>query len=113
MSCGGTSPSTRPSTRPQWADGRGHARFRTPFPGCTFFFEPADITSQILDFGLPAPIDVQVVGVNREANLLVAQKLREEIATIPGIADVHLQQITDQPDLRLTVDRIMASELGL
>src|SRR5207253_6560075 len=83
------------------------------FPDCTFFFEPADITSQILNFGLPAPIDVQVVGVNRDANLAVAQKLRQEIAKIPGIADVHLQQITDQPDLRLTVDRIMASELGL
>src|SRR5207253_6226660 len=47
------------------------------FPGCTFFFEPADITSQILNFGLPAPIDVQVVGVNREGNLAAAQKLRE------------------------------------
>src|SRR5256885_16791380 len=83
------------------------------FAGCTFFFEPADITSQILDFGLPAPIDVQVVGVNREANLAVAQKLRQEIAKISGIADVHLNQITDVPDLRLNVDRIMASELGL
>jgi multidrug efflux pump subunit AcrB len=83
------------------------------FPGCTFFFEPADITSQILDFGLPAPIDVQVVGVNREANLPVARKLLHEIARIPGIADAHLQQITDVPDLRLTVDRVMASELGL
>jgi multidrug efflux pump subunit AcrB len=83
------------------------------FPGCTFYFEPADITSQILDFGLPAPIDVQVIGVNREANLAVAQKLRKEIAKVPGIADVHLNQITDVPDLRLNVDRIMASELGL
>src|SRR6266852_5263177 len=83
------------------------------FPGCTFFFEPADITSQILDFGLPAPIDVQVVGVNREANLAVAQKLRQEIAKVPGSADVHLNQITDVPDLRLNVDRIMASQLGL
>jgi multidrug efflux pump subunit AcrB len=83
------------------------------FPGCTFFFEPADITSQILDFGLPAPIDVQVVGVNREANLAVAQKLRQEMAKVPGSADAHLQQITDVPDLRLNVDRILASELGL
>src|SRR5205807_4011136 len=83
------------------------------FPGCTFFFEPADITSQILDFGLPAPIDVQVIGVNREANLAVAQKLRREIAKVPGAADVHLNQITDMPDLRLNVDRVMASELGL
>jgi multidrug efflux pump subunit AcrB len=83
------------------------------FPDCTFFFEPADITSQILDFGLPAPIDVQVVGVNREANLAVAQKIRQEMAKVPGIADVHLGQITDVPDLRLNVDRILASQLGL
>ena len=83
------------------------------FPDCTFYFEPADITNQILNFGLPAPIDVQVVGVKREANLAVAQQLRREIAKVPGIADVHLQQITDLPDLRLNVDRILASELGL
>jgi multidrug efflux pump subunit AcrB len=83
------------------------------FPDCTFFFEPADITSQILNFGLPAPIDVQVVGVNREANLAVAKKLRQAIASVPGAADVHLHQITDRPDLRVNVDRIMASELGL
>jgi len=83
------------------------------FPQCTFFFEPADITSQILNFGLPAPIDVQVVGVNREGNLAVAKKLRGEIAKIPGIADVHLHQMTGRPDLRLDVDRVMASQLGL
>src|SRR4029077_8026821 len=83
------------------------------FPECTFFFEPADITSQILNFGLPAPIDVQVVGVNRAGNLAVAQKLQKEIAKVPGIADVHLHQITDRPDLHLDVDRVMASELGL
>ncbi|MDB5340686.1 MAG: mdtC 3 [Planctomycetaceae bacterium] len=83
------------------------------FPGCTFFFEPADITSQILDFGLPAPIDVQVVGVNREGNLGVAQKLRQKIAQVSGIADVHLHQITDLPNLHLNVDRILASQLGL
>ncbi|HYT90775.1 MAG TPA: efflux RND transporter permease subunit, partial [Gemmataceae bacterium] len=83
------------------------------FPQCTFFFEPADITSQILNFGLPAPIDIQVVGINRDGNLAVAQKLRREIAKVPGAADVHLHQMTDRPDLRLNVDRIMASELGL
>jgi multidrug efflux pump subunit AcrB len=83
------------------------------FPGCTFFFEPADITSQILNFGLPAPIDVQVVGVNRDGNLAVAQKLRAEIAKLPGIADVHLHQITDRPNLFLDVDRSRASQLGL
>jgi multidrug efflux pump subunit AcrB len=83
------------------------------FPQCTFFFEPADITSQIMNFGLPAPIDVQVVGVNRDANLAVAKKLQQEIAKVPGIADVHLHQMTDRPDLHLNVDRVMASETGL
>jgi multidrug efflux pump subunit AcrB len=83
------------------------------FPECTFYFEPADITSQILNFGLPAPIDVQVVGVNRDGNLAVAQKLRKEIANVPGIADVNLHQVTDRPNLLLNVDRVMASQLGL
>jgi multidrug efflux pump subunit AcrB len=83
------------------------------FPECTIYFEPADITSQILNFGLPAPIDVQVVGVNRDANLAVARKLRNQIAKVPGVADVHLHQMTDRPDLRLNVDRVLASELGL
>src|SRR5262249_52481622 len=83
------------------------------FPQCTFYFMPADITGQILNFGLPAPIDVQVVGVKREENLVVARKLRRELAKIRGIADVHLHQITDSPDLRVNVDRVMASELGL
>src|SRR5207302_3126864 len=76
------------------------------FPQCTFFFEPADITSQILNFGLPAPIDVQVVGVNRDGNLAVAQKLRKEIAKVPGIADVHIHQMTDRPNLDINVDRL-------
>jgi multidrug efflux pump subunit AcrB len=83
------------------------------FPGSTFYFQPADITGQILDFGLPAPINVQVVGVNVAGNLGVAQKLRREIAGIPGIADVHMHQIVDQPTLKVNVDRVMASELGL
>jgi multidrug efflux pump subunit AcrB len=83
------------------------------FPQCTFFFEPADITSQILNFGLPAPIDVQVVGNDRAGNLAVAQKLRQEIAKVPGAQDVHLHQMTDRPNLNLDVDRIMASQLGL
>ncbi len=83
------------------------------FPQCTFFFEPADITSQILNFGLPAPIDVQVVGINRAGNLAVAQKLQKEMAKVPGVADVHLHQMTDRPNLNLDVDRIKASELGL
>ena len=104
----------KPEHRPT-ADYVARLRAELPrrFPQCTFFFEPADITSQILNFGLPAPIDVQVVGVNRDGNVAVAQKLRKEIAKVPGIADVHLHQMTDRPDLHLNVDRIMASEVGL
>ena len=83
------------------------------FPKCTFYFQPADITGQILNFGLPAPINVQVVGVNGKGNLAIAKKLREQMATVPGIADVHIHQVTDQPTLNLDVDRTMASELGL
>jgi multidrug efflux pump subunit AcrB len=106
--------SLKPEHRPT-ADYVAQLRRELParFPQCTFYFEPADITSQILNFGLPAPIDVQVVGVDRAGNLAVAQKLQKEIAKVPGIADVHLHQMTDRPDLRLNVDRIMASELGL
>src|SRR5207253_8248702 len=104
----------KPDHRPT-ADYVARLRSELPlrFPECTFFFEPADITSQILNFGLPAPIDVQVVGVDRAGNLAVAQKLRTEIAKVPGVADVHLQQMTDRPDLNLDIDRIKASELGL
>jgi multidrug efflux pump subunit AcrB len=83
------------------------------FPQCTFFFQPPDITSQILNFGMPAPIDVQVVGINLEGDLAVAKKLREQIRNVPGIADVHIHQITDAPELRVDVDRVLASELGL
>jgi multidrug efflux pump subunit AcrB len=83
------------------------------FPDCTFYFQPADITSQILDFGLPAPIDVQVVGVRREENLVAAKRLCRELAKIPGIADVHIHQISDYATLHVDVDRILASELGL
>jgi multidrug efflux pump subunit AcrB len=83
------------------------------FPKCTFYFQPADITNEILDFGLPAPINVQVVGVKREENMVVAKKLRDQIGKIPGIADVHIQQIVDQPTLQLDIDRVMAAQMNL
>ena len=106
--------SLKPTHRPT-ADYVAQLREELPkrFPQGMFFFEPADITNQILNFGLPAPIDVQVVGVNRTGNLAVAQKLQRAIAALPGVADVHLHQMVDRPDLHLNVDRIMASELGL
>ena len=106
--------SLKPNHRPT-ADYVTRLRNELPaqFPGCTFYFMPADITSQILDFGLPAPIDVQVVGVDRPGDLAVAQKIQKEIAKLPGLADVHVQQITDRRDLQLDVDRTEAAELGL
>jgi multidrug efflux pump subunit AcrB len=83
------------------------------FPDMTFFFQPANITTQILNFGLPAPIDVQVVGRDSQAGYKIAQKLAQRIALIPGAADVHVHQIVDQPLIRLNVDRVKASQLGL
>ncbi|MDB6111966.1 MAG: hypothetical protein JWR69_3716, partial [Pedosphaera sp.] len=64
----------------------------TKFPELTFFFQPADIVSQILNFGLPAPINIKVAGYNRDANFAIAHELRERIAKIPGAADVYVQQ---------------------
>ena len=78
-----------------------------------FFFEPANITSQILNFGLPAPIDLQIVGQNARANFEIAQRLRERVARIPGAADVHIHQVFEQPQLNLNVDRVKAGQMGL
>ena len=85
------------------------------FPQETFFFQPADIVNQILNFGLPAPIDVQVSGPNRNAagDLAAARLLQTKIAAIPGAADVHLQQIVDGPTLNVHVDRTRAEQIGL
>ena len=88
-------------------------RLRERFPDTTFFFEPANITTQILNFGIPAPIDLQVVGRNTDENYKVARKLAERISRIPGAADVHVHQVVDQPVIGLNVDRIKASQLGL
>jgi len=88
-------------------------RLRDKFPDMTFFFQPADITSQIVNFGLPAPIDLQVVGSNAAANYKVAQLVAKRISLIPGAADVHVHQVAAQPQINLNVDRIKASQLGL
>jgi multidrug efflux pump subunit AcrB len=88
-------------------------RLRERFPDTTFFFEPANITTQILNFGIPAPIDLQVVGRDTDANYRIARKLAERIAHIPGAADVHVHQVIDQPEISLNVDRIKASQMGL
>jgi multidrug efflux pump subunit AcrB len=85
------------------------------FPQETFFFQPADIVNQILNFGLPAPIDVQVSGPGRNADgdLAVARLLTTKMAAVPGAADVHLQQIVDGPTLNIAVDRTRAEQIGL
>jgi multidrug efflux pump subunit AcrB len=83
------------------------------FPSDTFYFQPADMTTQILNFGLPAQIDVRVVGRDRATNLEVAHQLRRRLAAIPGIADAHLQQELDAPAFMAKIDRSRALQLGL
>jgi multidrug efflux pump subunit AcrB len=88
-------------------------RLHQKFPGVLFFFESANITNQILNFGLPSSIDVQVVGRNAPANYAIAQNLSERISHIPGAADVHIHQVVDYPEIRFNVDRSKAGQLGL
>ena len=83
------------------------------FPEETFYFQPADMVTQILNFGLPAQIDVRTVGRDRANNLRVAQQLQRRIAAIPGIVDAHLQQEIDAPAFMAAIDRARALELGL
>ena len=82
------------------------------FPGVTFAFLPADMVGQILNFGLPAPIDVQVVGNDLEGNRLYADALLEKMRYVPGTADLRIQQPFDEPYLHLRVERTKAEELG-
>jgi multidrug efflux pump subunit AcrB len=83
------------------------------FPDVVFYFQAADIVTQILNFGLPAQIDVRTVGYDRATNLRVAQELRQRIAAIPGVADAHLQQEVDAPAFYAMIDRARAAQLGL
>ena len=83
------------------------------FPGVQFFFQPADIVTQILNFGTPAPIDVAITGMNQQGNFAVAQKLAAEMRHIPGAVDVHVQQALDDPTLYLDINRTRAQSIGL
>src|SRR6478609_6151770 len=85
----------------------------TAFPENTFYFQAADIVTQILNFGLPAQIDVRTVGYDRANNLRVAKELRRRIALIRGVADAHLQQEVDAPAFYADIDRTRAAQLGL
>ncbi|WP_441236202.1 efflux RND transporter permease subunit [Bradyrhizobium sp. 930_D9_N1_4] len=83
------------------------------FPEETFYFQAADIVTQILNFGLPAQIDVRTVGYDKTNNLKVAGELRQRIAAIPGIVDAHLQQEVNAPAFYADIDRTRAAQLGL
>ncbi len=85
---------------------------RNKFPDGTFFFTPANITNQILDFGLPAPIDLQVIG-RTKGNYDVARKLMKQIAAIPGAVDVHIHQEIAYPTIQVNVDRTKARQIGV
>ena len=83
------------------------------FPEDIFYFQPADIVTQILNFGLTAQIDVRTVGYDRAKNLQIARELRRRIAAIPGVADAHIQQEVNGPEIFAAIDRSRAAELGL
>ena len=83
------------------------------FPGVQFFFQPADIVTQILNFGTPAPIDIQIIGTDQAGNFQEALKLEDEIKHIPGAVDVHVQQAFDSPTLYLDINRTRAQYVGM
>jgi CzcA family heavy metal efflux pump len=82
------------------------------FPGTTFYFLPADITTQILNFGLPAPVDIQVEGADTEGNRRVANKILAELRQVSGIADPRIQQPFDYPQYDISIDRTKATQAG-
>jgi multidrug efflux pump subunit AcrB len=82
------------------------------FPGVTFYFLPSDMVTQILNFGLPAPIDIQVAGNDLEANRQFADNLLARVRNVSGTSDLHIQQTFNQPDLHIDVDRTKAASIG-
>jgi multidrug efflux pump subunit AcrB len=102
----------RKKSAPAYAnDLRTHLKQK--FPELTFYFQPADIVSQILNFGLKSPIDIRVAGYNKAANLEIARAIRDRVAKVPGAVDVHLHQDVAAPELRLNVDRTRLSRSGI
>ena len=92
-----------------------HLRQELPrrFPGVEFFFQPADIVTQILNFGLPAPIDIQVMGADMQTNYGIAQQIANSLRHVPGTADVHVQQMLGLPTLHLDIDRDLVTQIGM
>ena len=87
-------------------------RLPDEFPGVVFYFVPADIVTQILNFGLPAPIDIQIEGSNVEGNRQVANRMMAELRQVPGLTDLRIQQAFDSPKLEVSVDRTKAAGAG-
>src|SRR5258708_6985018 len=88
-------------------------RLNREFPQYIFFTQPSDIVGQILNFGLPAPIDIQIAGRSVAANYALANELAARVAKIPGAVDVHVHQVVNAPALRVNVDRSRAQQVGL
>jgi CzcA family heavy metal efflux pump len=104
-----------PEHHPPTAGLMRHLREVLPqrFPGVEFFFQPADIVTQILNFGLPAPIDVQVVGTDMNSSYVIAQQIANKMRHIPGTADVHVQQLLSLPTLHMDIERTRVTQVGL
>jgi multidrug efflux pump subunit AcrB len=85
------------------------------YPDCTFYFMPADIETQVLDFGTSAPIDIQVLGpyASKAKNYALAQQIQKQVSQVAGVVDTYIYQVPDAPELRLNVDRVLASQVGL
>ena len=89
------------------------AQLPQEFPGSSFYFQSADIVSQVLNFGVPSPVDIQVEGPNLDKSYEIARRLQSDISTVPGAVDVHIKQAIRYPALRINVDREKAAQLGL
>ena len=88
-------------------------RLAAEYPGVQFFFQPADIVTQILNFGTPAPVDIQIVGVNQPANYEIATRLAGKMEHVPGAVDVHVQQAFDGPTLYMNLNRTRSQYVGM
>ncbi len=89
------------------------ARLLAKFPDCVVYFEAANITNQILNFGLPSPIDLQIAGRDYQGNYKIAQELLKKVSAIPGAVDVHIHQVVDYPEVKVNVDRSKAQQVGM
>lgn len=83
------------------------------FPSCDFFFQPADMVNEVLNFGIAAPIDIHVSGLDLDLAYKLAAEIRDRVRSVPGAVDVHIHQRIDYPTLHLEVDRVRAVEMGL